>query len=303
MDNPDHIKPRIDSQEAQDAKNNEGERLTTRRTVISAMGTLGLGTAGFALISCSAEQTKTTVTPTATNTPTATSTATSASTTIATPTPTCTLTAELTEGPYYLDVDKIRTDITEDREGVPLKLRITVVDTTACKVVAGAAVEVWHCDAKGYYSGFTANNPDGGGGMGGQSDQLTFLRGTQLSNANGIAEFASVYPGWYTGRALHIHTKVHIGGTITNNAYEGGHISHTGQFFFDESITDQVAKVEPYASRTTQRTRIEEDTIYPTTNTSGALLKLTLLEEGKVEAGYLGEVTVGIDPDTTPTAS
>lgn len=268
-----------DKQSNLKAQDNSENRQPDRRTVVAALGTLG-----FALAGCAPDQPGTT--------------ATSSPTTIAgtpTTTPSCILAPQLTEGPYYLDTDKIRRDITEGRPGVPLQLRVTVVDSTTCAVIEGAAVDIWHCDASGFYSGFTANDPDGGGGMGGQSDNLTFLRGVQVTDANGVAEFTSIYPGWYAGRAIHIHVKVFVGGSVVNNAYEGGHVSHTGQFFFDESITGQVAQTEPYADRDIARVMTEDDGIFPASNPSGTILNLTSIEDGNVMAGFLGEVTVGID--------
>src|SRR5438067_2308343 len=110
----------------------------------------------------------------------------------------CVLTPEVTEGPYYLDLDKVRSDITEGKEGAPLDLKLTVVDATGCTPIKDAAVDVWHCDAGGVYSGFSQASAGGGPG-GGQSktDDQTFLRGTQVSDANGLAEFQTIYPGWY----------------------------------------------------------------------------------------------------------
>src|SRR5216110_1392906 len=98
----------------------------------------------------------------------------------------CVLTPEQTEGPYYIANEKVRRNITEGRRGVPLSLRTTVVDASTCKPIRGAAVDVWHCDAGGVYSGF---------GQGASS--RTFMRGIQRTNARGLALFRSVYPGWY----------------------------------------------------------------------------------------------------------
>ena len=125
----------------------------------------------------------------------------------------CVLTPEQTEGPYYLPLDLLRQDITEGRPGLPLRLRIAVVDVNGCSPLPDAAVDIWHCDAQGYYSGFTGYpggdaDPEAGAGV----EEGTFLRGVQTTNADGIAEFQTIYPGWYTGRTVHIHMKVHVGG-------------------------------------------------------------------------------------------
>ncbi len=136
--------------------------------------------------------------------------------------PDCVLTPELTEGPFYLDLDQVRSDITEGRPGVPLALRVTVVDADSCEPIKDAAVDVWHCDAEGVYSGV-------------QGDDGTFLRGIQMTDASGVATFQTVYPGWYTGRAVHIHLKVHLGGTET----------FTGQLFFEDEQTAEGLRGRP----------------------------------------------------------
>jgi hypothetical protein len=104
------------------------------------------------------------------------------------------------EVPFYVDLDKVRRDITEGRP-VPLQLKIRVIDVRKCKPIHSAAVDIWHCDAGGLYSDESSN------GTAGQ----TFLRGVQLTDKKGYATTQTVYSGHYTGRATHIHLKVHIG--------------------------------------------------------------------------------------------
>ena len=132
---------------------------------------------------------------------------------------TCVLAPEQTEGPYYIASEKLRRDITEGRAGVPLLLRLFVVDASTCKPIRGAAVDIWHADALGVYSGF-----------GSGSGNRTFMRGIQKTDASGLARFRSVWPGWYQGRTVHIHVKVHVGGNVV----------HTGQLYFPDSVTDKV---------------------------------------------------------------
>jgi protocatechuate 3,4-dioxygenase beta subunit len=123
----------------------------------------------------------------------------------------CVLTPEQTEGPYYIANEAVRRNITEGRPGIPLLLRAFVVNASTCKAIKSAAVDIWHADAGGVYSGF---------GSGGAS--RTFMRGIQRTNAKGLALFRTVYPGWYQGRTVHIHVKVHLGGNVV----------HTGQLYF-----------------------------------------------------------------------
>ncbi|MGW1269132.1 intradiol ring-cleavage dioxygenase [Streptomyces sp. NPDC002491] len=233
------------------------------------------------------------------------------------------LTSETTEGPYYIDADKIRRDITEDKEGIPLTLALKVIDSQTCKPVADAAVDIWHCDALGVYSGYeslstgggggggaptdaptgapTGEPPSGGGGGGGHeepTDDERYLRGTWRTDRQGRVTFKTVFPGWYRGRTVHIHTKVHVDGKWTDAGYEGGHACHTGQFFFDETAVLASAAVAPYSSSTTERTTLAEDTIYDQSGTQGGLLKLKY-DRKNIARGVVGSITMAVEPDAT----
>ncbi len=150
--------------------------------------------------------------------------------------PSCTLTPEQTEGPFYFDADKIRSDIREDHEGAELRMRLQVRTAGECKPLRDAVVDLWHCDAMGEYS----SEPD------------TFCRGAQATNADGIAEFTTVYPGWYQGRTVHIHAKVHVDNSTVL----------TTQLTFDDDLTAKVFEREPYAQRTGRDTFNESDGIF-----------------------------------------
>ena len=172
---------------------------------------------------------------------------------------TCTQTAELTEGPFYFDVDQIRSDIREDREGAKLLLGVRVRDAAACEPLADAVVDLWHCDATGNYS----------------AEGQTYLRGAQVTNKDGVAEFTTVYPGWYPGRTVHIHAKVHIDRQTVL----------TTQFSFDDGFSEKVFEGEPYASHEGRTTFNENDGLYSED------LELTLSEKG---GGYRGLITVDV---------
>ena len=162
------------------------------------------------------------------------------------------LAPEMTEGPYYLDLDLVRSDITEDREGAPLALTLHVIDVGSGSPIKGAKVDIWHCDANGLYSGFVSQSAGANSGSS-SADDGTFLRGTQVSDADGAVTFATIYPGWYRGRAVHIHLEVHAGGSVV----------HTGQLFFDDAETDTLyAATEPYSSRSARDTLNANDSIY-----------------------------------------
>jgi protocatechuate 3,4-dioxygenase beta subunit len=179
----------------------------------------------------------------------------------------CVLAPEQTEGPYYLDDHRIRRNITEGRPGVPLTLRLGVVDVSSCKPIKGAAVDIWHCDAGGVYSGTSA-----------QEEDERFLRGIQRTDAKGIALFRTIYPGWYQGRTVHIHVMVHIGGNVV----------HTGQLYFADTLTDTVYKRSPYRSRPNRTTRNDADSIY---RNGGKRSTLKLAKSG---SGYVGSMTMGV---------
>ncbi|HEV7752045.1 MAG TPA: intradiol ring-cleavage dioxygenase [Baekduia sp.] len=205
----------------------------------------------------------------------------------------CTLTAEQEEGPYYLDLEKIRRNVTEGRAGLRLDLEITIVDSTTCRPIEGVAVDIWHCDAGGVYSGFSAEGTKG----------RTYLRGVQLTDAGGTATFRTIYPGWYQGRATHIHLKAHVGGKSGASTYSGGHVAHTGQVFFSDTITDRVAKLSPYTTDKVVRTRNAADRVYTQQGGAGLKLALTRHRAGTITSGFKGAITLGLDPSATPAAA
>ena len=180
----------------------------------------------------------------------------------------CVLTPEQTEGPYYIDGEKLRRNITEGRPGTPLLLRAFVVNAATCKAIRGATVDIWHADAGGVYSGF---------GQG--SGNRTFMRGLQKTNAKGLALFRTVYPGWYQGRTVHIHVKVHLGGNVV----------HTGQLYFPDSLTDAVYRKAPYAARGARDVRNANDSIFRNGGSK------SLVSVGKNSAGvYVATIMMGV---------
>src|SRR3954468_1403150 len=201
----------------------------------------------------------------------------------------CKLTPEVTEGPFYVALDRIRKDITEGRPGVPLTLKIRVVDVKRWPPIHAAAVDIWHCDAGGLYSDEASNGTSG----------QTYLRGVQLTNKKGYATLKTIYPGHYTGRTTHIHLKVHLGGKARGGTLRGGHVSHTGQLFFAESANSSVYALSPYSSDTAPRTLNSSDSIYSQAGSSRAEVSLA----GSAASGFVGRIVVGIRPRATPAAA
>ncbi|MFN0241270.1 MAG: hypothetical protein ACKVWV_00075 [Planctomycetota bacterium] len=138
----------------------------------------------------------------------------------------CTMTPSSIVGPYYLNLNLVRSDITEGMPGLPTRVYLHVVRASDCTPIPNAAVDVWHCDALGRYSGF-ANQ-----GTGGQ----TFLRGIQFTDESGLAMFDTVYPGWYPGRTTHMHLKVR----------PTAQTELSTQLYYKQRLTNRVYRTSPY---------------------------------------------------------
>jgi protocatechuate 3,4-dioxygenase beta subunit len=174
---------------------------------------------------------------------------------------------ELTEGPYYVDGILERADLRTDSsggspvEGATLELGwlVSQVDGEACVPLEGVLVDVWHCDAAGDYSGVA--------GLEGHD----FLRGYQRTDAQGQASFTTVYPGWYPGRAVHIHFKIR-----TDPDADAG-FEATSQLFFDDAFSAEVYGTGVYAAKGTQDTPNETDGIF---GQSGGTTLLDVTKDG-----------------------
>jgi uncharacterized protein (TIGR03437 family) len=191
-----------------------------------------------------------------------------------------------TEGPYWVDEMLNRSDIRVDptdgsiRPGVPLTLAINVheVANGSCTPLAGAHVDIWHCDAVGTYSDEAANNSVG----------KKFLRGYQITDDNGSVQFITVYPGWYNGRTVHIHVRVR---TYSNSSVLG---EFTSQFFFDDAVTDTAFTQSPYNTRRARDTRNSNDMVLQgMANSSTMFLNLT-----KTDRGYAAVIDIGVSLKT-----
>lgn len=165
--------------------------------------------------------------------------------------------AALTEGPYYVAGDFVRSDITEGQSGMPMSLTIQVVDS-ACNPIPNARVDIWHVNALGQYSQVT--DPKEGCA---ECGDLTFLRGTQTSDSAGNVTFQTIFPGWYPGRTVHIHVKV----------WQGDQEVLTSQFFVSQSDADSVYATAGYEG--TQDTTNEQDRIAQGAGEGLAALTLT----------------------------
>lgn len=203
------------------------------------------------------------------------------------PLPACIARPEQTEGPYFVDEALDRPDIRPDPatgtvpDGVPLRLtfRVSRVSGTECRPLSDAVVDVWQCDALGVYS--DVRDIQGRFDTVGQK----FLRGHQITDAQGTARFTTIYPGWYEGRTVHIHFK------IRTAPRSGRGYDFTSQLYFDDGLTDQVMRAEPYAQKGPRSVRNERDGLF---RRGGDRLMLAVAEQGD---GYAGTFDIGLQMD------
>jgi len=200
-----------------------------------------------------------------------------------TPRPTCVVTPEQTEGPYFSDFMLNRSDIRSDpadgsaKPGVPLvlSLRVHAVDGGRCTPLPGAIVDIWHCDAAGVYSDAVDSSFDTRG--------KKFLRGYQVTDAYGSVRFTTIYPGWYPGRATHVHFKVRT------KARSGRDAEFTSQLYFPDALNERVHAAAPYARAGRDRMKNEGDGLY---RRGGRMLMLA--PESTADGGYAARFDIGI---------
>ncbi|KAL1868365.1 hypothetical protein Plec18167_008290 [Paecilomyces lecythidis] len=202
----------------------------------------------------------------------------------------CILTPENTIGPYYVSGELLRQDVTEGQQGVPLHLEMQFVDVNTCEPVPDLLIDIWACNATGVYSGVDST---GEGGL-----NTTFLRGLQKSDRDGVAQFDTIFPGHYSGRATHEHTVVHTNASLLpNGSYTGGTVSHIGQIFFDESLRSAVESTYPYNTNTIEVLSNDDDMWAPSQadNNYDPFPDYVYLGND-ITDGLLAWISIGIDP-------
>jgi protocatechuate 3,4-dioxygenase beta subunit len=203
----------------------------------------------------------------------------------------CVLTPDKTEGPYFVDEKLNRSDIRSDpadgsvQPGTPVSLTMVVVRADGnCVPVAGAVVDIWHANAAGKYSDVGSEGTSG----------KKYLRGLQVADPSGQAKFTTIYPGWYQGRAVHIHFKVRV--------FDGSSQTYelTSQLFFDPATTSTVYETGVYAARGQASTSNGSDGIY---GADGSKLIVSLTPDGN--GGYAGTFVIGVAglPSSTGTGT
>ena len=199
----------------------------------------------------------------------------------------CILTPQAEPGPYYIDPKLVRTDIRDGKAGVPLTLRFRVIEAGPCTPITAARVDIWHCDARGIYSAF----PGQGDTHNLDTTNATFLRGTQMADKAGWAEFTTIYPGWYPGRATHIHFKVFLDERTVL----------TGQTFFPEALNEFIyTNVPDYTKRAQQRLVINVNDGVATGSDPEHRAYCAVKEERE---RYVAMLTLGVDRNAKMSAN
>jgi protocatechuate 3,4-dioxygenase beta subunit len=182
---------------------------------------------------------------------------------------TCPVTPEQIEGPFYFDPRLVRQDIAEGRPGLPFRLRLQIVEAADCTPSARARIDIWHCDAAGAYSGYDSERTQG----------ERWLRGTQLADGDGVAEFQTIYPGWYQGRAPHVHVK----------AWLANGRQLTSQLYFPDALSGSVYAEGVYAERRGRWLRNGDDGIFRSLDGAAPVARV---ERGP--AGYDGAIVLSL---------
>ncbi|KAK4215037.1 aromatic compound dioxygenase [Rhypophila decipiens] len=207
----------------------------------------------------------------------------------------CVLTPEVTEGPFYVQGQDVRSNIVEQEKGVALHLDFQLIDVTTCKPMKDVYIELWNVNATGVYSG--AVSPVNG--VGGDTKNLdrTFLRGAQKTDEDGVVQFQTNFPGHYAGRATHIHLMTHLNAEPkANNTMWDLSATYAGQLFFDQDLIDAIEKLDPYNKNRQSKMRNTQDTILlQETPTADPYLEYVYLGD-KVDAGLFAWYRLGVNP-------
>ncbi|TKA22140.1 hypothetical protein B0A50_08197 [Salinomyces thailandicus] len=206
----------------------------------------------------------------------------------------CVLTPESEEGPYYANGSIIRHDSREDQPGIPILLDVQVTDVRTCEPIEGVMLDFWNANATGVYSDMEDEGTLG----------TWWLRGIRKTDEYGLAQHVSIFPGFYAGRAQHMHIKAHVNYTVhdNNSTISFGAVPHTGQLFFDQSTLTQINKVPPYTLDTnTFTTNVDDRVLTSQANSTRYDPFVEIRSMGyNLTGGVLGFINLAIDPTATP---
>ncbi|KAI0387491.1 aromatic compound dioxygenase [Hypomontagnella monticulosa] len=171
----------------------------------------------------------------------------------------CILAPEITDGPYYVVGEKMRSNVKEAKycDGVDVFLEVQYIDVNTCEPIPAVAVDIWNCNATGVYSGISTSGNYAEGGY-----NSTYLRGIQLTDADGVASFETIFPGHYSGRAVHTHLLAHTNAKVMPNgtiSVWNAPVSHIGQLFWPDDLRAEVEETYPYNTNEVALTTNDED--------------------------------------------
>jgi len=208
----------------------------------------------------------------------------------------CVLSPETTEGPFYVTGEAIRSNIVDGERGVPLHLDIQMVDVTTCQPVKGVYIEIWGANATGVYSGAIAAV---NGNVNDKANfNRAFLRGIQQTDADGVVQFDTNFPGHYAGRASHVHIITHVEDAKAkeNNTLWNLRVRHAGQAFFDQDLINAVEATAPYSTNRQARTANARDAILIQETGNGADPFFEYVQLGsKISDGVFGWISFGVN--------
>ncbi|PHM45348.1 hypothetical protein Xmau_00998 [Xenorhabdus mauleonii] len=208
----------------------------------------------------------------------------------------CEMAPEEMSGPYFINNKLLRRNITEEEAGIPLLLTMKIIDSVTCKPLDDVFIDIWHCNAMGKYSGWKYINPDleaptDGIGTISRTDESTFLRGAQRTDKDGAVRFTTIFPGFYAGRAIHIHVsarKANVQKRQDDKFY------FVGQLYFPENISKEIMANDMYSPREISRLKNEDDAVFSGVKNGAAILSIKKVGENILD-GLHGEIVLSIN--------
>ncbi|MDE9556171.1 twin-arginine translocation signal domain-containing protein [Xenorhabdus bovienii] len=210
----------------------------------------------------------------------------------------CEMTPEEMSGPYFINNKLLRRNITEDEQGIPLLLTMKIIDSVTCKPLDDILIDIWHCNAMGKYSGWKYINPDlkapsGDIGTISRTDESIFLRGAQRTDKEGIVRFTTIFPGFYAGRAIHIHLSAR---SANVQKRQEDKFYFVGQLYFPENISKEVMINDMYSPRGINRLKNEDDSIFSGVKNRAAILTVKKIGDNPLD-GLHGKIVLAINKD------